>query len=359
MFFVYIMQRWQNLLCEAEKYGYDSMVAFTPENLYYMTGFWGEAVGILTPNNTTIVVPELEADRARAESQNCIILSSERGSRLVPYVSSLLAEYNHSCTDCPDFTTMKLLLKNTPGVTHNTKPFLNTRMVKDDAEIRILRRASRIIDGLFDMCTKHIVPGRTELELQAILMSAAIKENMFDTGYPSTLNPLIVAGGPNSSLPHAQPTRRKFKDGDMVTVDITLRHNGYVSDATRTFSIKSITEKAREVYEAVKESQRCGLKATAPGVSCSTIDQACRDIIQDAGYGRYFIHSTGHGIGLDVHEPPTISKYSDYTLRDKMAVTVEPGIYIPKKFGVRIEDSIIVGSRRKLMHRFTKDLVVI
>lgn len=356
---MYIMQRRYNLLQQAQKCGYDSMVAFTPENLYYMTGFWGEAVGILTPNNTTIVVPELEADRARTESKDCTISSSERGARLIPQVSSLLDKNSRPCTDCPDHTTIKLLLKDTPNITHDTKPFLNTRMIKDNAEIRTLRRASRIIDGLFDMCTMSIKPGRTELELQAILMSAAIKQNMFDTGYPSTLNPLIVAGGPNSSLPHAQPTRRRFKDGDMVTVDITLRYNGYVSDATRTFGIGSISEKAKEVYEIVKESQRCGLKDVAPGVPCSTIDQTCRDIIHEARYGRHFIHSTGHGIGLDVHESPIISKYSDYTLYDRMAVTVEPGIYIPKKFGVRIEDSIIVGSRQKSMHKFTKDLVIV
>lgn len=354
-----MVQRRHNLLQEAQKHGYDSMVAFTPENLYYMTGFWGEAVGILTLNNTTIVAPELEADRAKAESQDCIILPTERGARLLPQISSLLDKNSHPCTDCPDYTTMKLLLKNTPNITHDTKPFLNTRMIKDSVEIRTLRRASRIIDGLFEMCITSIKPDMTELELQATLMSTAIKQNMFDTGYPSTLNPLIVAGGPNSSLPHAQPTRRKLKDGDMVTVDITLRYNGYVSDATRTFGIGGISKETRDVYEIVKESQRLGLKNTTPDVPCSTIDQICRNVIDEAGYGRCFVHSTGHGIGLEVHESPTISKYSDHTLYNNMAVTVEPGIYIPKKFGVRIEDSIIVGSPKKSMHRFTKDLVIV
>ena len=353
------MQRRHNLLQEAQKCGYDSLVAFTPENLYYMTGFWGEAVGILTQNDTTIVVPELESDRAKAESQDCTVQSSERGVRLIPQVSSLLDKKGSPCTDCPDYTTMKLLLKDAPNITHDTKPFLNTRMIKDNTEIRRLRQASRIIDGLFDTCTASIRPGRTELELQAILMSEAIKQNMFDTGYPSTLNPLIVASGTNSALPHAQPTRRKFRDGDMVTVDITLRYNGYISDATRTFGIGRISEKAKEVYDLVKESQMCGLKEAAPDVLCSTIDQTCRDVIDEAGYGEYFIHSTGHGIGLDVHESPTISKYSDYTLQDRMAVTVEPGIYIPKRFGVRIEDSIMIGSRQKSMHKFTKDLIIL
>lgn len=356
---MYKMKRRDNLLREARKGGYDTLVAFTPENLYYMTGFWGEAVGILNQDDTIIISPELEADRARDESTDCRIVHSERGTRLISQVSSLLSKESRPCTDCPNYTTMKSLMDSTPNIQHDTKPFLDTRMVKDESEIRTLQKASYIIDDLFELCTASIKSGQTELELQAELMSAAMQQNMFDTGYPTTLNPLIVASGPNGALPHAQPTQRKFKNHDMITVDITLRHNGYVSDATRTFGLGNISGQAKEIYEIVKESQECGLDNAKNNTSCRDVDQTCRDVIDKTGYGEYFIHSTGHGIGLDVHESPTISKYSDYALQDKMAVTIEPGIYIPKKFGVRIEDSIIVGSRQKAMHKFTKDLLVL
>ncbi len=182
---------------------------------------------------------------------------------------------------------------------------------------------------------------------------------MFDTGYKSTLNPLIIAGGPNGALPHAQVTNRKFSNGDLIVVDLTLRYKGYVSDATRTFGLGKISDKAKEVYEIVKESQKLGLKAVKPNASCKLIDKTCRDYIKKQKFGKYFTHSTGHGIGLEVHELPNISHLSTTKLEKNMAITVEPGIYIPKKFGVRIEDSLIVQEKPMVLHKFTKDLVII
>ena len=212
---------------------------------------------------------------------------------------------------------------------------------------------------MFELCAQSIKKGRRESELQAFLMAFANANDLFDTGYRSTLNPLIIASGTNSSLPHAQVTKRKFADGDMITVDLTLRYKGYVSDATRTFGLGSISKEAITVYEIVKESQKAGLKAVKPGKTCASVDDACRKIIEEHNYGPHFIHSTGHGIGLDVHESPNISAKSKEKLKKDMAITVEPGIYIPKKFGVRIEDSLIVKDRAAVMHKFTKDLIVI
>ena len=191
-------------------------------------------------------------------------------------------------------------------------------------------------------------------------MSFAIENEMFDTGYRSTLNPLIIAGGPNGSLPHAQVTNRKFKSGDLIVVDLTLRYKGYVSDCTRTFALGKISKEEKNVYEIVKNSQRIGLNAVKQRATCKSVDDACRKIINESGYGEYFIHSTGHGIGLDVHELPTISTRSTTKLQNKMAITVEPGIYIPNKFGVRIEDSLIVKDNKPiLLHKFTKELVTL
>lgn len=198
-----------------------------------------------------------------------------------------------------------------------------------------------------------------ESELQTILMTYAMEQDMFDTGYKSTLNPLIIAGGPNGALPHAQVTNRKFKKGDLVVADLTLRYKGYVSDATRTFALGKISSQANEAYEIVKESQRLGLKAVRPNIDCKDIDFVCRKYIDDHNYGKYFIHSTGHGIGLEVHELPCISYRSNTKLKENMAITVEPGIYIENKFGIRIEDSLIVKERPIVMHKFTKDLVTI
>ena len=335
----------------------DTLVTFEPENLFYLTGFWGEAVGILeNGGQTTIIAPELEAGRAKDESINCDVITSQRGG-LISTLASL--KKKKICVDCHNYSVMQSLKKSIPRLKQSSEPFYNARIIKDSEEVRILKKASSIIDQMFELCTQTIKKGRSESDLQAILMSFAIANDMHDTGYRSTLNPLIIAGGPNGALPHAQVTKRKFANGDMIVVDLTLRYKGYVSDATRTFGLGSISKEARTVYEIVKESQRAGLAVVRPQKTCKSVDEICRKIIEKHHYGPHFIHSTGHGIGLDVHESPNITSKSTTKLKKDMAVTVEPGIYIPNKFGVRIEDSVIVRDRPIIMHKFTKDLVVI
>jgi len=335
----------------------DTLVTFEPENLFYLTGFWGEAVGILeNGGQTTIIAPELEAGRAKDESINCDVITSQRGG-LISTLASL--KKKKICVDCHNYSVMQSLKKSIPRLKQSSEPFYNARIIKDSDEVRILKKASSIIDQMFELCTQTIKKGRSESDLQAILMSFAIANDMHDTGYRSTLNPLIIAGGPNGALPHAQVTKRKFANGDMIVVDLTLRYKGYVSDATRTFGLGSISKEARTVYEIVKESQMAGLAVVRPQKTCKSVDEICRKIIEKHHYGPHFIHSTGHGIGLDVHESPNITSKSTTKLKKDMAVTVEPGIYIPNKFGVRIEDSVIVRDRPIIMHKFTKDLVVI
>ena len=335
----------------------DTLVTFEPENLFYLTGFWGEAVGILEKDGqTTIIAPELEAGRAKDESINCDVITSQRGG-LISTLASL--KKKKICVDCHNYSVMQSLKKSIPRLKRSSEPFYNARIIKDSDEVHILKKASSIIDQMFELCTQTIKKGRSESDLQAILMSFAIANDMHDTGYRSTLNPLIIAGGPNGALPHAQVTKRKFANGDMIVVDLTLRYRGYVSDATRTFGLGSISKEARTVYEIVKESQRAGLAVVRPQKTCKSVDEICRKIIEKHHYGPHFIHSTGHGIGLDVHESPNITSKSTTKLKKDMAVTVEPGIYIPNKFGVRIEDSVIVRNRPIIMHKFTKDLVVI
>ena len=335
----------------------DTLVAFEPENLFYMTGFWGEAIGVLERGKTTIIAPELEAQRAKEDSVNCDVVTSQRGSLVSTLVSTI--KKKKICTDCQNYSVMQSLKKLIPRIKQSPDPFYNARIIKDSEEIYILKKASSVIDEMFELCTQTIKKGRRESELQTILMAFANANDLFDTGYRSTLNPLIIASGTNSSLPHAQVTKRKFAGGDMIAVDLTLRYKGYVSDATRTFGLGSISKEARTVYEIVKESQKAGLKAVRPQKTCASVDDVCRKIITEHSYGPHFIHSTGHGIGLDVHENPNISSKSKEKLKKDMAITIEPGIYIPKKFGVRIEDSLIVKDRAAVMHKFTKDLIVI
>lgn len=353
-----MQNRRKNLLKFCNKLECDALVVFEPENLFYMTGFWGEAIGILDRKGVTIIAPELEVGRAKEESINCKIVKSERGKGSISTLIDVIRG-SKVCTDTSNYDVIQSLKKNLPRVRPSTEPFYLARQVKDQGEIAVLRKCSSIIDEMYELCVDEIKIGMSEIKLQTILMSYAMERGAFATGYRSTLNPLIIAGGPNSALPHAQVTQRRFQDGDMIVVDLTLRYQAYVSDATRTFGLGTISSEKRKVYEIVKGSQKTGLRAVRSNVSCKSVDDACRKFIARKGYGKYFIHSTGHGIGLEVHELPNIGPSSKAILSKNMAITVEPGIYLPKKFGVRIEDSVIVGNKTEVMQKFTKDLVVI
>jgi Xaa-Pro aminopeptidase/Xaa-Pro dipeptidase len=239
------------------------------------------------------------------------------------------------------------------------EPFYQSRKIKDGNEIKIIADAAKILDKLFTVCKKTIRVGVTEKQLQATLLYEAVKREAYPPSYKYTLSPLIIASGINSALPHAAPTDRKVRKGDLITVDLTLRHKGYIADATRTFALGRINADMKKVYDVVKEAQEAGLDAAKTGATCGEVDNACRSLIERKGYGKYFIHSTGHGIGLEVHEPPWVKAKNEEVLEKNTAITVEPGIYIPDKFGVRIEDSIIVNKKAKILNKFTKELLAL
>jgi len=178
------------------------------------------------------------------------------------------------------------------------------------------------------------------------------------------LNPFIIASGPNSALPHASVSDRKFERGDFIVVDLTLRVNGYIADATRTFGLKTINPDLKKVYEIVKVAQGLGLNKCSNKIKIGEVDKTCREYISEHGFINEFNHSTGHGIGLDVHEPPWIRPHNEERLMDNMTITIEPGVYLESKFGVRIEDSIMIDSKNNKtgiinFNKFEKDLIII
>jgi Xaa-Pro aminopeptidase len=347
------------VLEHAAKTGCNAVAAFEPENVFYLTGFWGEAIAVCTKEGTRLIAPKLEYSRAAQSSIDCEVIPTERGSELLTsFVSQIKGR--KGCTDCSDYGTVEQIRKLEGNVAVDTEPFFQARRIKDEEEMKVIAKASRILDRLYEICEDEIRPGVSERELQAKLIFEAMKMGANPPSYRSTLNPLIIAGGPNGALPHAEVTDRKFKSRDMIVVDLTLRHRGYIADATRTFALGSATKEMEQVYRTVQESQKAGLDAARAGATCGQVDAACRDVIREKGYEKYFIHSTGHGIGLDVHEPPWVRMKNDEVLKENMAVTVEPGIYLENKFGVRIEDSILVtDGRPKVLNRYTKDLVVL
>jgi Xaa-Pro aminopeptidase/Xaa-Pro dipeptidase len=353
-------ERRSAVLRHAAKTGCDAVAAFEPENVFYLTGFWGEAIAVCADDGKTkLIAPKLEYSRAQQSCVDCEVVPTERGSELL---TTFVAQVKNkkACTDCSDFATIEQVRKLGGNLAVDTEPFFQARRIKDEAEMAVIAKASRILDNLYEICEDEIKPGVSERQLQAKLIYEAMKMGANPPSYKSTLNPLIIAGGPNGALPHAEVTDRKFRSKDMIVVDLTLRHKGYIADATRTFALGSATKEMEHVYKIVQESQKAGLDAATAGATCGQVDAACRDLIRECGYEKYFIHSTGHGIGLDVHEPPWLRAKAEEVLRENMAVTVEPGIYLENKFGVRIEDSILVAAGRpKVLNRYTKELVVL
>jgi Xaa-Pro aminopeptidase len=341
--------------------GFNVVAAFQPENVFYLTNFWGESIAICCNDTTKLIVPKLEASRAQQDSKDCEIIVSDRGFKLI---DTLINEAKGKivCADDPDYSTVEAIQwrSSEKHFTFNSDTLVEGRMIKDESEVYAISKAAKVLDDLFEICTHEIKIGLSERALQTMLIFEAMQLDAKTACHKSTLNPLIIASGPNGALPHSQISDREFVDGDMVVVDLTLRYASYIADATRTFAVGSMRLETKEVYEVVKRSQQVGIDYAKEGILCERVDDECRALISNRGYGNQFTHSTGHGIGLNIHEPPWLRNPNEQVLRRNMAVTIEPGIYIDGKFGVRIEDSIVVNSgQAKNLNAFTKDLLVL
>ena len=212
------------------------------------------------------------------------------------------------------------------------------RMRKDHLEIEQLRQAAHAVDRVIRRIPSEVpFGGRTEADVSRDLERLTIEEGHEVSAHA------IVASGPNGASPHHEPGERVIEKGDLVVCDFGGRWNGYFSDCTRTFSVGEPTERQVEINELVGRSNAAGREAIAPGVPCQEVDRAARAVIDDAGYGEFFIHRTGHGIGLEVHEHPYMVEGNDLPLEPGMSFSVEPGIYIPGELGVRIEDIVVCG----------------
>jgi Xaa-Pro aminopeptidase len=213
------------------------------------------------------------------------------------------------------------------------------RVVKDEAEIALLARACAITGEAFDAAIGQVAPGMTEREL-----ATAIERAMSDAGAEQPAFDTIVASGPNGAIPHHAPGDRRFERGDLITVDCGARYAGYHADMTRTFALGTPAPWQRELYALVAEAQRAGVMAAVPGAAVAGVDASARDLIAAAGHGGSFGHGLGHGVGLEIHEAPMLGPGKPGTLGDRVPLTVEPGVYLPGKGGVRIEDTLVVRS---------------
>lgn len=211
------------------------------------------------------------------------------------------------------------------------------RRDKDAGEVARLARAAAIADRALARVAPDVVVGRTEREL-----ARSLERAMVDLGADGLSFPTIVAAGPNSAKPHAVPSDRAIAAGDTVVIDFGAAVDGYGSDMTRSFLVEPIDPAGLDLYRAVEEAQAAGVAAVAAGVEERAVDHACRSSLAARGLADAFVHGTGHGIGLEIHEDPFLSTRSTGTLRSGYVVTVEPGVYLPGRGGIRIEDSVVV-----------------
>ncbi len=230
-----------------------------------------------------------------------------------------------------------LLLDNLPNArrsfTEDTVGAL--RMRKDDSEFRLLKENALINDRAMQAAFAAIRPGMTELELAAVIRAHHASEGAQPQFW-------IVGSGPNGAFPHHQTGNRRLAEGDAVVIDIGGRKDGFPSDMTRMAAVGHVPQGYAEIHAIVENAVQAALKAARPGVQAKEVDAAARTVIADAGYSDYFVHRTGHGLGIEVHEPPYITATSETVLDEGMVFSIEPGIYLPGRFGLRLEDIVIL-----------------
>jgi Xaa-Pro aminopeptidase len=346
----------------------DCIVITTSPNLKYFLNYVGQSYerfccGLISNDGTrtALVIPKLDTEKARkSHAENVFPWDDTEGYRgaLREAIHSLGSNVNR--VGCEDGIT--LLQTQQIRIETQTSDFAsiseeisNLRLIKDQAEIAATIDAANRLSRAYKALPELIEAGQTEIILALELIEELSKRGLKTAHFP------LIQSGSNSAIPHCEPGTRKIRKGDMVVVDTSaVNEQGYHADYTRTYVIGKPTSKQREVYETVKRAQAHGIEAAIPRNSAQQVDKAARSVIEKAEYGEYFIHRTGHGLGLEVHEAPYLKEGNPVSLQSGMIFTVEPGIYLPGNFGARIEDNIIIdGKESKNVTALSHELVEI
>jgi len=318
----------------------DGLILFNPSNIFYLTGFRADnGILFVTRKSMTLAIRELDYPAACLNA--CCKLK-----KMDPFNDEkFLKKYRHIKKIGVERDILYEKYKKISSVFGGSISFCdeilsNQRAVKSADEIKKIRAACSLAKRTMDFGMSIARPGITEKELAAEIVCFMRKNGAdreaFDT---------IAAFGSHTACPHHTPTDRKLKQDDIVYIDLGCAYEGYSSDLTRTFFLDRIKKYGIKVHNIVKDAYQRAINAIKPGVVCKDVDSAARDFIAKKGFSKNFIHSTGHGVGIDIHEGPNVSPKSVTVLKENMVLTVEPGIYIPGRFGVRIEDTVLVTKK--------------
>ena len=351
------MTRLATLAGRIAEAGLDALLVTRLVNVRWLTGFTGSAGSCLVraDGSSVLVTDGRYAEQAAGQSPDVELVIDRTRGWLGPRLgtSERLGVESHALP----WDIARALIDDlgTGRVVPAPGHVERLRQVKDDAELALVRRACTVTSQAFEALLGWLAPGMTEAEaarrLRAEVETRGADGLAFDT---------ILAGGPNSARPHHEPTDRVLRRGDLVKVDFGASVAGYCADMTRTVSLGAPDPELRRIHRIVREAQAAGVAALADGVVAGDVDAVCRDHVAAAGYGERFVHGTGHGLGLEIHEQPILSKGVTARLHHRMTVTVEPGIYLPGVGGVRIEDTVaVLPSGPEPLTPATRDLVAL
>lgn len=353
-------QRIARLRKQMVQKGIQAMLISHPVNRRYITGFTGSAgLALITAEEAVLITDFRYLTQVKEQAPHMTL--SEHKGRIFSTVAeecrklgikTLAFEQDHLT-----YAQYKQLEEALDGVPAEPVSGLveQLRMIKDEEELAIIRQAARIADRTFEEIIKEIKPGMKEIEI-----AMRLEFLMREMGASSSSFDIIVASGKRSALPHGKASDKVLEKGDLVTLDFGAFYKGYASDITRTLMLGKPNEKQKEIYDIVLEAGKLAIDSIRPGITGREADAAARDYIAQHGYGDYFGHGTGHGLGLEVHEAPRLSIQGDTLLAAGMVVTVEPGIYLPDFGGVRIEDDVLVTeSGCEVLTHCTKELIII
>lgn len=342
----------------------------TKENVFYLTNFYTDpherlmGLFLFKHNDPIFVCPKMEINQMKASGWSYDIIGYSDHENPWDLIDGKIRKQNlHSLKIIAvekeeiSYSRVESLQKLVPGATLvSAEEMLNSfRVIKDNKEIEILREAAKLADYGVQVGIEALKDGITEMEVLAKieyeLKKKGIREMSFST---------MVLFGEKSGDPHGNPGLKKLTKGDFVLFDLGVVLDGYCSDITRTYVYKSFNEKQKEIYETVLQAQLAAIEISKPGVRIGDLDRIARKVITDAGYGDYFPHRLGHGLGINVHEFPSMNSINNDVLKEGMVYTIEPGIYLPSLGGVRIEDDLLITKNgHEILTKINKEFTIV
>ena len=334
-----------------EKKGFDGFLVTNGANQLYFAGFPGTACMLIPKKGkTTIYVYGTNYEQAKAEGKGFNVELVKRGENLAEKIAKKVRASKikklglDTITGVPgvaDYMKLRKATRGTAKIRIDNKPVSELRKVKDAEEIELMRKAGELTSEGMKAAYETIKSGLREYEVAAEIEYAMRKKGSWGTAFET-----IVASGVRSAFPHGGCTNRKIRNGDLVVVDIGASYQYYCSDTTRTITAGKPSAKQKKIYEIVRLAQEKAFQAVKPKAKAKDVDVISRKIIEEAGYDKYYVHGLGHGVGLEVHESPTLNPRSKDRLTVGNVVTIEPGIYIVGFGGIRIEDTVLVQKRK-------------